>query len=233
MIETINEQHIAIANRMREYDLSRETNLRFSSTRLDVDFCDDGVSSLPLESGLEEVLGPPPTTLSFVAPSSFRVSVDEDGMCCELVDVSTQVPDCHETPLVSSCVNVAVVESTSPDFITDVSPDHVDMLHVSSLPSLPSPSLECDNLSITNFHDVLNRKVSGCMDSLGTFKGYNPSLEPYSLYLESMTLKIMLITAFNFFTDFSKAFDKFRRALTIIPSFLFKCSYSHSSEFHA
>ena len=46
-------------------------------------------------------------------------------------------------------------------------------------------------------------------------------------------MKIILTTAFNFFTDFSKAFDKFRRALTIISAFLFKCSYLHPSELHA
>ena len=62
MTETIDEQHIKIVNSMREYDLSRETDLRFSSTRLDVNFCDDGDRFPPLESGLEEVLDPPPTT---------------------------------------------------------------------------------------------------------------------------------------------------------------------------
>ena len=101
MIETIDEQHIKIVNSMWEYDLSRETDLRFSSTRLDVNFYDDGESFPPLESGPEEVLDPPPTTLSFVAPSSFSISIDEDDMCYELGDVSTQVPDCHATPLVS------------------------------------------------------------------------------------------------------------------------------------
>ena len=72
-----------------------------------------------------------------------------------------------------------------------------------------------------------------CIESLGTFRGYNPSLDPCSLYLESMPLKIMLITAFNFFTDFSKAFDKFKRALMIIYAFLFRCSYLHRSKLHA
>ena len=46
-------------------------------------------------------------------------------------------------------------------------------------------------------------------------------------------MKIMLTTTFNFFTDFSKAFDKFRRALTIISKFLFKCSYLHPCELNA
>ena len=71
------------------------------------------------------------------------------------------------------------------------------------------------------------------MDFLGTFRGYEPSLDPYSLYLGSMPAKITLTTAFDFFTDFSKAFDKFRRTLTIISAFLFKCSYLNPSELHA
>ena len=126
---------------MRDYDLSRETDLRFSSTRLDVNFCEDGESFPPLESGLEEVLDSPPTTLSFVAPSSFSVRADEDDLCFELGNVSTPVPDFHATPLVSSFVEVVVVESTSPDCIAHVSPDYVDILPVSPFPftTLPFP----------------------------------------------------------------------------------------------
>jgi len=41
MIETMNEQQVEF--KMREYDLLHETGLRFSSTRLDVYLCDDGV----------------------------------------------------------------------------------------------------------------------------------------------------------------------------------------------
>jgi len=115
---------------MREYDLSRQTNFRFSSPRLDVNFCDDGASVPPLESGLEEVLDPPRTTLPFVAPSSFNFSVNEDDLCCELGDVSTQVPAYHETFLRSPCVDVVVKPATS-DATAYVSPNHVDMPHVS------------------------------------------------------------------------------------------------------
>jgi len=59
-----------------------------------------------------------------------------------------------------------------------------------------------------DFHGVLNGKVFDCMDSLSTFRGYNPSLDPYSFYLESMPLKIMFITTFTSFTNFLKAFEK-------------------------
>ena len=55
---------------MREYDLSHETDLRFSSPKLDVCLCDDGASVPPLESGLETVLDPSLATLPLVAPSS-------------------------------------------------------------------------------------------------------------------------------------------------------------------
>jgi len=70
MIETMNEQQVKLANCMWEYDLSHETDLRVNFSALDVNLCDDGASSLTLESGLEEVLDPPLTTLPLVAPSS-------------------------------------------------------------------------------------------------------------------------------------------------------------------
>jgi len=85
-------------------------------------------------------------------------------MCYELGDISTEVPNCHATPLVSSCVDVVVVVSTSTDFTAHVSPDHVDILPASPLPSPPSPSLECHNLSGIDYHDALKGK---CLIVLG------------------------------------------------------------------
>ena len=58
MIEIMNEQQMKFANKMWEYDLSHETNLRFSSPRLDVGWCDDGASFPHVESILEELLYP-------------------------------------------------------------------------------------------------------------------------------------------------------------------------------
>ena len=55
---------------MREFELSHETDLRFSSLKLDVCMCGDGASLSPLESGLEAILDPSFTTLPLVAPSS-------------------------------------------------------------------------------------------------------------------------------------------------------------------
>jgi len=233
MLETIDEQHIRIFNSLREYDLSRETDLRFSSTRLDVTFCDDGESVPPLESGLEEVPDPPPTTLSFVAPSSFSVSADEDDLCYELGDVFTQVPDCHATPLGSSYVDVVVAESTGPDVIASVSPDHVDMPHVSPPPSLPSPSLECCSLIGTDYHDVLKGKVSDCIESLGTLEGYDPPFDPCHDYLVDMPREIIWAPLFDHSSDFSTAYNTIMRTLTL-PAVSFPVfSYVHHSRMHA
>jgi len=58
------------ANKVREYDLSYETNLRFSSHRLDVYFHHDSASFSPPEFRLEAVLDRPLTIPSLVAPSS-------------------------------------------------------------------------------------------------------------------------------------------------------------------
>jgi len=70
MIETINKQRVELEIKIREFDLSYETDPRFSSPKLDVCLCDDGVSFPPLESRLEAVLDPPLAALLLVAPSS-------------------------------------------------------------------------------------------------------------------------------------------------------------------
>jgi len=77
MIETMNEQQIEFANKIQEYDLSPEPDLSSSSPRPDVNLCDDSTSFPPIESGLDEVLNPPLTTLLTVAlsyPNTLRDS---------------------------------------------------------------------------------------------------------------------------------------------------------------
>jgi len=70
MIEAMNKQQAEFDSKIREYDLSHETDLRFSSPKLDVCLSDDGAPFTPLEFGLEVVLDPSLTTPSLVAPSS-------------------------------------------------------------------------------------------------------------------------------------------------------------------
>ena len=57
MIETMKKQQAEFENKMREFDLSHKTDLKFSSPKHDVCLCDDGASFTPL-SGLEAVLNP-------------------------------------------------------------------------------------------------------------------------------------------------------------------------------
>jgi len=94
-------------------------------------------------------------------------------------------------------MDVEVVGPTSPDVIAHISPDHIDMVHVSSLPSLPSPLLECHSLTAIDNHDILKGKVSDCIRSLGTFEGYSPSLDPFRDYLVDMPRKIICTTIFD------------------------------------
>ena len=130
-------------------------------------------------------------------------------------------------------VDAEVTITTSPDVVENISPDPLDTLRAFPSSSPPSPSPECHNLSLVKYHVTLGGKEVGCIESLCTFRGYDPFLNPYSLYLGNMPTKIILTTAFDHCKDFSKAFDKFKRALTIVSKFISKCSFSHSSELHA
>ena len=130
-------------------------------------------------------------------------------------------------------MHVEVVGPTSPDATAYVSPDHVDMLHVSSLPSLPSPSLECPNLPAINYHDALKEKVFDCIGSLGTFQGSNPPFAPFHDYLVDMPRRIIWSPLFDHSFDFSKAHDTIMRALTITVVSFPVFSYIHHSRMHA
>jgi len=160
-----------------------------------------------------------------------NASVDADDACYDSDSLFIEVPDSDAIVAGLSFVDVVSIVRTSFVLVANASPVPLDTPHASSLCSLPSP--ECHTMPFADFHDMLQGDVLDCIDSLGIFRGYYPSLDPYSLYLQSMPLKIMLISAFNFFTDFSKAFDKFKRALMIISAFLFKCFYLHRPELHA
>jgi len=266
MLETMNKQQIKFVNKMWKYDLLHETDLRFSSPKLYVNLCDDGVYFLPLESGLEEVFDPLLTTLSLVAlssPNTIRVnttfimtlpdppvplaqspkfeegktlgisaSVDEDDTCYELDAAFIEVHDFDGTLVGRSYVDVVVIISATPDIVDNIYPEHLETFHTFLSCSLPSPPFECCNMLSVDYHDMLKGNVVGCVESLGIFRGYDPFLDPYNLYLENMSAKITTTTAFDYPTDFFEVVDKFRRALTIISGFIFWYSYSHSSELH-
>jgi len=64
--------------------------------------------------------------------------------------------------------------------------------------------------------------------SLGTFGGYNLSLNPFNAYLVNMPRKIMWTIFFSHSFDFSNTFDKFKRALDIIDTIVLVFSYLHT-----
>jgi len=86
MLETMNKQQVDFANKIRDYDLSHETYLRFSSPRLDVCLCDNRVSFPPLESVLEAVCDLSLTTPSLVALSSPSTLRDNAVFIMTLLD---------------------------------------------------------------------------------------------------------------------------------------------------
>ena len=79
--------------------------------------------------------------------------------------------------------DVVITVPASFDMADDISPGPLDTPHASPLCSLPSSPPECHNMPSVDFHDMLQGYVFDCMDSLGTFRGYDPSLDPYNLYL--------------------------------------------------
>ena len=92
----IDEQNAKFENSLREYDLSHEADLRFSSARLDVNMCDDGMSFPPPESGLEEVLDPPLTISPIVAPSSLSTPRDTTEGALSLTISPLPLAQCTE-----------------------------------------------------------------------------------------------------------------------------------------
>jgi len=80
MIETMNEEQIEFANKMREYDLSHKTDLAFSSLRLGVNLCDDSASFLTIKSEVQEVPDASLTTLPIVA-SSLSNTLKDNTAC--------------------------------------------------------------------------------------------------------------------------------------------------------
>jgi len=152
---------------------------------------------------------------------SVKTSVDEGDTCYESNNVFIEVHDFDATLAGRSYMDVMVIMPTSPDPIDIISPDPLAASHVSSSCSPPSPSPKCYHMSIVKHHVMLEGNVFDCMQSLGTLRGYDPFLDPYSLYIGKMPVKILFTVAFNQPTDFSKACDKFRRALIIISRFIF------------
>ena len=113
-------------------------------------------------------------------------SVDEDDICCESDTVLIEEHNLDETLIERSCVDVVVTISPNPDHVDHVSlfPLVFSMLFLSC--SLLSLSLECCNLAPIDSHIMLEGYGADCFKSLGIFRGYDSSLDHYSLHLQDM-----------------------------------------------
>ena len=140
---------------------------------------------------------------------SIDVSVDEDDFYYGLDNIAIEKHDPNETLVGRSSVDIVFTVLPSLDHDDHVSPDPLAICHVSPSCSLLSHSPECYNWLLVDSHVVLEGNKVECFETQGTFRGCNPSLNPYNLYLEHLSGKIRLIIAFNYSTDFSKGFDKF------------------------
>jgi len=96
-----------------------------------------------------------------------------------LDNVFVEVHDSHATPAGRSCGDVVVTVLAGPHVVDNISPDPLDTFHASSSCSLPSLSTEHYNLSLVACHHRLEGNEIDCMDSLCSFGGYDPSLDPY------------------------------------------------------
>ena len=173
--------------------------------------------------------------MEFEVGETFGISasVNEDHICSESGDVFIKEHDLEATLVGGSYVDAVATIPSNLDLVDNIYPNALDTFYVFSSNSLPSASPECRNMSLVNHHDVLKGNVVNCVKLLGTFRRYDPCQDPYIPYLGNMPVKIMLTFAFDHSKDFSKAFDKFRRALTIIRLFMFVHCYLHSFKLHA
>ena len=95
-----------------------------------------------------------------------------------------------------------------------------------------------DEYGITNFSndlglvDIETEQLKGRADefdkSVGNYKWYNPLIDPCCLYLATYLRNLL----FHYFYDFSKTFNKLKRALAIIGTFLVVSSYLHLFKMH-
>ena len=126
-------------------------------------------------------------------------------------------PYLEKAPLEELCDDSLVVGAAP-------SIDHIEAICTEPLDSTPisSPLLSTMPPHLHAFHE-----------SLGDIRGCNPSLDPYCAYVEDMPRKIEQTTFFDYYFNFSMAFDKYKRAPIFFAMLFFVFSYLHHSEMHA
>ena len=106
---------------------------------------------------------------------NINASVNEDDIFYESDCVLIEVHISNVTHVGRSSGDVVVTMLASPDLIENISSDHLDISHAFPACSPPYPPPKCHNLSSVDFHDMLMGDVFDCVESLGTFRGCDPS----------------------------------------------------------
>jgi len=116
------------------------------------------------------------------------------------------VHDLVEAPLEESHDAFIHEESPNLSFDDNVIPNPLDHSHVSPMCSQPSPYPECDIVELVDNSMIYNANIDfdydgnefnvlgGNVDdyvSLVYFRGYDPSIDPYCVFLEDLPRKIM------------------------------------------
>jgi len=143
------------------------------------------------------------------------------------------------TPL-ARCGYKCVDEESSSLCFSCAFPNPLDHSHVSPTCSLPSPSPEYYMDALIDYPMIFNANNDlGYQDnefnmlsedvhdyaSLGCFRGYDPSIDPYCICLEDLPKKIMGTTFFNPFYEFSMGLDRVKRILNFFDVILVISSY--------
>ena len=140
---------------------------------------------------------------------------DEDDSCALSEEYFLVEQHLEETSLQESSGDDVVVRvAHSPKFIEFILDKAFD------LDPFPCP-LHRTPSSLRTFHE-----------SLGDIRWHQCSLDPYYAYLEDVLRNIMWNTFFDYAFDFSMAFDKFKKTITMFATSLLVFSYSHHFEMH-
>jgi len=150
------------------------------------------------------------------------------------------VHDLEKTPLKRSRDVFMHEESSCLGFDNIVLPNSLYQSHVSPVCSLPSlspeyyivepignPMIYDTNIDLgceDNLFSMLGGNVDNCV-SLGYFRGYDPSINPYCICLGNLPKKIMWTTFFNPSYNFSMVFAEAKRIVILFGVILVIVSY--------
>jgi len=169
------------------------------------------------------------TGLEAGEPFGFDARFDVSYACFKSEDILDEVHDLDKT-LLEGSPNEFIRKDLPNLNCNNVLPNPPDHSHVFPMCSLPSQSPEyyldepinnfliCDANIDLGYENNMFSMLGGSLDnyvSLGYFRGYDPSIDPYCVCLEDLPRKVMCTTIFNRSYDFHKAFDKVKRIFVV------------------